>query len=676
MKNKRKSITKVFLRNLIAGLVLPFLVCLCIIAFQTCRGVMDDKENTYLTMGHLMADNVREKVKEYVAVIETAVEHDAVISMDYQKAEPYLNRIIEESGNVWSHFLITDGEGIEIAHTEGEVHHGTSIAERDYFSVPWNKEETIVCEPTFSKSTGRRILAIGTPIYQNDQLSGVLVGFVRLEYISQILNEYEFTENSYVFMLNSDGKLAAHPKEEIVLHENWYTPEDEASQKAIEAMSPTMARAIEAMVQGQEGVLIGDSYMYTYVPVGISGMSLGIASPESEAYAIIYTLIKMMVVAIIAVIILGILISIWMAKSVAAPFQWVAQQTRNLAQGRTEIIEEKMGYRSTREMKILRESLDFLASSLESMLSKLNIESHHLMDSVRSIEESVSDSDLRASTCAATMEELAAKMEEVTSTTNEMTRLAEENTVTIYDIAERTRSGSSYAKESLQRAMESEQTALTGKNSTHQKMDELRNVMEESIVNSKKADQIASLTMDILSIANQTNLLALNASIEAARAGEAGKGFAVVADEIRNLAEKSKVIANNIQEISQGVIDAVTRLASDANHMLQFMNTSIMPDYDKFTEIAQFYTKDSTYLEQMLDIFSRQAAEMNSSIDSLKNGMNNISTAMEESTTGIVTITGETVELVSNLSAIVDEVGNNKNIARNLREEVEKFRKP
>ncbi len=377
-----------------------------------------------------------------------------------------------------------------------------------------------------------------------------------------------------------------------------------------------------------------------------------------------------------AVIILGILISVWMAKSVAAPFQWVARQTRNLAQGRTEIIEEKMGYRSTREMNILRESLDFLASSLESMLSKLNIESHHLMDSVTRIEGSVSDSDLRASTCAATMEELAAKMEEVTSTTNEMTRLTEKNTVTIYDIAERTRTGSSYAKESQQRAVESEQAALTGKNSTHKKMDEIRGVMEESIANSKKAEQIASLTMDILSIANQTNLLALNASIEAARAGEAGKGFAVVADEIRNLAEKSKVTANNIQEISQGVIDAVTQLASDANNMLQFINTSVLPDYDKFTEIAQFYTKDSTYLENMLDIFSRQAAEMNSSIDLLKSGMNNISTAMEESTTGIVTITGETVELVSNLSSIVDEVGNNKSIARNLREEVEKFRKP
>lgn len=675
MKNKRKSITIDFLRNLIIGLLIPFILCLLVIAFQTYKGVNEDKEKSYLTMGHMMVDNIKAVVNEYVAVIETAADHNDVISMDYKKAEPYLNRIIEESGNVWSHFLITDGKGIEIAHTEGEVHHGTSIADRDYFKVPWTTKETVICEPTFSKSTGRRILAIGTPIYQNSSLKGVLVGFVRLEYVSQILNDYDFTENSYVFMLNSDGKLAAHPNEESVLHENWYTPEDEASQKAIDAMPESMKSVVESMVNGQEGVQIDNDYMYAYMPVGIEGMSLGIVSPIDEAYAIVYTLIKMIGVVMAIVLLLGILISIWMAKSVAAPFIWVAEQTRSLAQGKTDIIEKKLGYRSTREMTTLRESLEFLAGSLESMLSKLNTESHALMESVARIEERVSDSDNKASSSAATMEELAAKMEEVTSTTNEMTRLTEENAVTIQEITEKAKEGSSHAKECQQRAIQSEQVALEGKKSTNTMMDEMREIMKESIANSKKAEIIESLTMDILSIANQTNLLALNASIEASRAGEAGRGFAVVADEIRNLAEKSKTTANNIQEISQTVISAVTKLASDSDKMLQFVNTAVLPDYDRFTEIAQYYTKDSTYLENILDIFSKQAAEINSSIDSLRDGMNNISLTMEDSTNGIVKITEETVVLVSNLTAIVDEVVNNKGIAKELREEVDKFRR-
>lgn len=677
MSKKRKGRLGIaFLGRLVFGLMLPFCIILGFIAFRILGNLRNDKAAAYTTLAESISDNVEEVMETYAAIVRTASHHDSVTAMEPDNADEYLKGIISDSGDVWSHFLITDENGIEIAHTDGVEHRGTSIADRNYFKDVWEKEETIICEPTFSKSTGRRILAIGTPIYENGTKSGVLVGFVRLEYVSQVLSEHKVTENSYMFMLNSDGTLSAHPDEKIVLQQNWLKAEngDTTSEEAINSMPETKKKVITDMLAGNTGVITGEDFVYAYAPVSDTGMTLCIVAPFTEAYGIIVDLIGIIAMAALITLILGIVMSFVLARSITIPFQWIAQQLTNLANGNTTLVERRIGYQSTREMSGLKESIHFLAETLESMLSKLDLESGNMMETVGKISELVEDSNKNASETSSSMEQLAASMEEISATTVEINNSSLRTMETITNIALDASNGSSFAKESQARATISEKTAHDGKESTTQMMNSIRGMLVESIENSKKAERISSLTDDILGIAGQTNLLALNASIEAARAGEAGKGFAVVADEIRSLAESSRETANNIQEISQTVIGAVERLAKDAEEMLKFVDGTVLSDYDKFADVTQQYRQDSTHLEGILVDFTQKADGLEHVMSNLKTGTSEISNALETSTTEIVSITEATATLVSNIQSINGEVKDNKRISNELREEVNKFR--
>ena len=87
-------------------------------------------------------------------------------------------------------------------------------------------------------------------------------------------------------------------------------------------------------------------------------------------------------------------------------------------------------------------------------------------------------------------------------------------------------------------------TAKSDVISNHNKV--INNVINNFVVNVRSVHDI---TANIVEVSEQTNLLALNASIESARVGDESKGFALVSSEIKNLAESSTILIDDIERI-------------------------------------------------------------------------------------------------------------------------------
>lgn len=289
-----------------------------------------------------------------------------------------------------------------------------------------------------------------------------------------------------------------------------------------------------------------------------------------------------------------------------------------------------------------------------------------IKDSAEMLNKEIYDISSTTQSMAAGMEETNASTDEILSFSNQVETISSDITKKAQD-AEYNANGINMRAISIQHmANESNAQAIVMYDMTNVK---LRKAMNDA----KNVDEINNLATSILSIASQTNLLALNAAIEAARAGEHGKGFAIVADEIRNLAKVSSDSANQIQLVTNGIINAVNNLSESSEEILNFVDKQVIKDYQSLVEISKQYSDDSDYVYKMASDLNSSADRMSIMIQSIVNSITEISKATEESTIGSINIAEKSSMILMESDKVLKVSDISKVSSNSLVEIVSKF---
>lgn len=325
------------------------------------------------------------------------------------------------------------------------------------------------------------------------------------------------------------------------------------------------------------------------------------------------------------------------------------------------------------EVDAVGKGINVFMTKLQAIFKAVVTNSARMERVVDDVRQSVQTSNSSVSDLSALTEELSATMQDISENASVINTNTDNVAKEVELIAEKTDELTGYTKDMKAHAQSMESVARTNMESTDRKVSEILEVLQKAIEDSNSVKQVNSLTNDILNIASQTNLLALNASIEAARAGEAGRGFAVVASEISQLAAASQEAANNIQRINAVVTNSVNNLSDNANGLVNYINDSILPEFERFVESGVEYNDKASFIEGTMTDFKEKTDSLKQSMLEISSSINTISHAINEGVNGVISAADSTQLIVEDMDNISHKMDENYEIADSLKKETSIF---
>ena len=551
----------------------------------------------------------------------------------------------------------SDSEFESVTPTDFSMYDPSDVEHVGWYYIPVQNGKETWMEPYLNSNIGVYMISYVIPIEVDGESIGIIGMDIDFSEFTNTIDSLSIFDSGYGFLANDSGEVMYHKDLEIGSN---LADADSGLQAVVDALGneQTEETAVSYTYQGKDKVM--------YYKTLENGMKFVLTAPKTELQEKSRQLAKQIfggaAFAMILTIIIGTVLGFTITKPITQ-IDGIVKQTAEFEFASNPANQHL--YKRKDETGRMAISLHNMRKNLRQMVANIR----HVYTDLKNTTEQLSDTTKRvremSSVNTDTTQELAAAMEETAAT-------METVNTTVRDIKERATDIERYSKEGRESSVEVKERAgqlklktQAASEKTVQMYENVQQKTEAAMEQAKAVEKINQFTQAILEISSQTNLLALNASIEAARAGEAGKGFAVVAGEIGTLAAQTSTTVGSINEIIAEVNQAVANMTGCLKESTDFLEQTVLKDYEDFMGVADQYTKDATVFDDDMSAISGQINTLLSSIVEIADAMQGVSSTVSEAADGVTDIAQKTLEvsgIVQGNETLVDN--NRENIVR------------
>lgn len=267
---------------------------------------------------------------------------------------------------------------------------------QDWYAIPSKLGKALWTDPYFDEGGGNILMCTySVPFYKDDDAKtflGIVTIDISLEWLTAYVEEMEYYEEGYAFIISSKGEFITHPLAPPGSSQNVFQLAEERDYDVLRKAVIDMVSGGSAFIPYETPIISGNAWLF-YTPIESAAWSMSIIIPEKAFIGDLHKLNRdILFIGVIGFLIL-LLIVVFISRRITKPLTLLAHAARNIGKGNlnsampTIKTEDEIGQLNSAIQRMQIELKGYIQNLKDTTAAKEKIESE--LQIARDIQQSI-----------------------------------------------------------------------------------------------------------------------------------------------------------------------------------------------------------------------------------------------------------------------------------------------